>query len=437
MPNKRNEFTPGRLELVREYMRTHPGEGCRRVGRALNIPRASADRAIRMLRIKGAVAAAPEAPPALGHRYDSYDNSASLVTANPATLAGLLKACQVDLKTWRVKNWVANKWEVGTKNPDNGKVRRTPLYQIKAWLERIPGAAEAEVMRDTIEWIKDQRVVPQARTNSPMRLLAIADPVMLEISIPDLHLGKLSWKDETNENYDSAIASSLYIEATKQLWAKASVFPVEKILIVAGSDFFNVDNSRNETTAGTPQSEDGRWPKTFRRGVALLHHQIEMLRGKTPGGIDVVMIQGNHDVERIFYAGEVLKAVYANTRDVRVTNNPIKRQYIQWGTVMLGLTHGDGIKHDKLPLLMAGEAPQMWASTTHRETHLGHLHHARETRYATGSEHSAVRVRVLPSLTAADNWHFNNGYTGQQRAAEAYLWAKKAGYVGHLSWSVQ
>ena len=108
---------------------------------------------------------------------------------------------------------------------------------------------------------------------------------------------------------------------------------------------------------------------------------------------------------------------------------------MQWGTVLLGFAHGDRIKHDKLPLLMAGEAPQLWAATTHREWHLGHLHHKRETQFHAGIEHGPVRVRILPSLTTADDFHYTNGYVGALRAAESYLWSKRRGYVGHLSWS--
>lgn len=438
MPNKRNEFTPGRLDLIRSYMRTHPTEGYRRIARALSLPRASVDRAVKHLRggvrLATAVSEAGQLPK-VGHNYDTRENCATLVTANPATLEGLLKACQVDLKTWRVKDWVCNKWEMGSKDANSGKVTRTPLYQIKAWLERIPGAADADVIRETIEWVKKQGAVPVRPSLVPRPHLAVDDPVMLELSIPDLHYGKLAWDKETGKNYDTEIAANLYIEATKQLWAKSSVFPIEKILLVVGGDFFNVNGAANATAAGTPQSEDGRWPKTFRRGIALIRHQIELLRGKTPGGVDVVIIRGNHDAERLYLAGEVLAAVYENCKDVRVTNEPIKRQYVQWGSVLLGLTHGDSLKQDKLPLLMAGEAPKMWSETTHREWHIQHFHHKKETQYHTGSEHNAVRVRILPSLTTADDWHYTNGYVGAKQAAEAYLWGKKAGYIGHLSWS--
>ena len=417
-----------------QYVRNNPTHGRYRVAEAMGISRAASGRALDKLRGKGGKTAAATAIPSVGHTYDETANTAESVSVNPITLDELLKVCKVDLKVWRVERFVVNKWSVGTKNGD-GTVRVTPLYQVKAYLERIPGAEDRQLIKDTIEWVKTSGCVPRLPSPSHRKTMSVADPVMLEISIPDLHLGKMAWADETGENYDTAIAESRYISATRELWNKASVWPVEKILLPVGSDFWNVDNSRNETTAGTPQSEDSRWPKTFKRGIALIRHQIEMLRGKCPGGIDVVVIRGNHDSERAFMAGCVLQAMYEHCKDVRITNEPKKRQYVQWGTVMLGLMHGDGAKHDKLPLIMAGEAPAMWSSSTHREIHLGHLHHKKETQFHVGTEHGAVRVRILPSLTATDAWHYDNGYVGAKQAAEAYLWGKKAGYIGHLSWS--
>jgi hypothetical protein len=437
MPQK--NLVKERTEAILDYLTEHPTAGRLVLSRALGIPLAPVQRILQALKIKqptpsGEDTAAPENLPKEGVRRDDVANTVEMVTANPCTLEDLLKACKVDLTRWKVGRHVVNKWEVGVRQ-DNGTVSRTPLFQIKAYLEPVAGLADADVIRDTIAWIRAQTVVPVAPAKCDHRALGVEDETLLELSIPDIHFGKLAWHAETGKDYDNEIAASLYMQATRALWAKASVFPVGRILLVVGNDFFNVNGAANATALGTPQSEDGRWPKTFRRGIALLKEQVEFLRGKAPGGVDVVVIRGNHDAERMYMAGEVLAAMYAECKDVSVTNEPIKRQYIQWGTVLLGLTHGDKIKLDKLPLLMAGEAPQMWASTTHREWHIGHYHHKKETQYHTGQEHNSVRVRVLPSLTTADEWHYENGYVGAKQAAEAYLWAKKAGYVGHLSWS--
>jgi len=426
-----NQFED-RKSAVKKYLESYPNASDKHLSRVLGIPQTSVWRARQELR-GGSVL--ETSIPKIGHRRNE-DESIELVTSNPCTLDDLLKACRVDLKTWRVSKHVVNKWETASKHPDTGKITRTPLFQIKAFLERVPGFEDSVLIRETIEWIKKQNTSPRSVAVVRPRV-AVADPVMLELTIPDLHYGRLSWNEETGKDYDTSIAASLYIEATKNLWTKCSVFPVEKILLVVGNDFFNSDGKDNATTAGTPQQEgDTRWPKTFRRGVALIRHQIEYLRGKAPGGVDVVFIAGNHDQERCFVAGEVIAAVYESCKDVCVTNKPIKRQYYQWGTVGLGLTHGDKINLDKLPLIFAGEAPEIWAATTHREIHTGHRHHSKETRYHTGIENGPVRVRVLPSLTVADEYHFDNGYVGAKQAAEAYLWGKKAGYVGHLSWTV-
>jgi hypothetical protein len=51
------------------------------------------------------------------------------------TLNGLLKAAGINSKKWRVTKWVANKWDGMGKGGEP-----VPLWQVKAWLERIPEA---------------------------------------------------------------------------------------------------------------------------------------------------------------------------------------------------------------------------------------------------------------------------------------------------------
>lgn len=431
----KDQFNPARLEKIAEYLRVNPGHGNRRITKALGIPRSSVDRALRYLK-KAKLAPARETKvtdlPRIGSSRDG--DQCDLVTANPCTLDDLIRECKVDLSVWRVKDHVVNKWEVGTRN-DDGTVRRTPLFQIKAWLERIPGKAEADVVKETVLWIRENSPVRARPSSLKTSRLTVDDPHLLEINIPDLHLDKLAWAPESGENYDMKISSSLYMQAVENLWHRASVFPVSKILFVIGNDFFTTNSAKNETAAGTPQTVDGRWQKSFKTGVALHARAIEFLRTKAPQGVDVLAVPGNHDPEKLFYAASVLEAMY-NDRcaDVRVLNTPNPRKYYRWGTTLLGFTHGHGEKPDKLPLIMASEAAADWAQTTHREFHLGHFHHKRETVYHAGNEHGPVRIRILPALTAADPWHHQAGYVGAKRAAEGYLWSLKRGYTGHLSW---
>ena len=116
-----------------------------------------------------------------------------------------------------------------------------------------------------------------------------------------------------------------------------------------------------------------------------------------------------------------------------MNNAPTLRKYVKYGPTLLGLTHGCDEKHDSLASVMIHERPQEFAEASHREWHLGHLHKRKETKYVAGDTHGGTIVRILPSLSATDAWHFQKGYVKGPKAAEAYLWGSASGYVGHLS----
>lgn len=52
------------------------------------------------------------------------------------TLDDLIRVAEIDLETFEIEQWVANKWEVGMKHPDTGEPLVEPLFQVKAWLKR-------------------------------------------------------------------------------------------------------------------------------------------------------------------------------------------------------------------------------------------------------------------------------------------------------------
>ncbi len=424
-----SNFNPARLQAFLEHRRNHPDAKMSSIASAIGASESSVCRMLRAEKKSELGAIVPPAPK-VGARQ--ANEMCDLVTENPCTLDDLLAACKVDLKVWRVAKHVVNKWEVGARQED-GSVTRTPLFQIKAWLERSIDLDIAATLREVVEEI---RANPPVKAQVEFTSMGLDDPHLLEVSLPDIHVGKLTWAPETGHSYDLKIAPTNAMQAAHTLWQKASVFPIQRILLPLGNDYFNVNNAAGTTAGGTPQDEDGRWKRSFRVGCKLAVEMIEYFRGKTEDGVDVLIVPGNHDPERIYYMGMYLEGVYGSTADVRINNGEKSRKYYRYGTTLLGFTHGHGEKHDKLPLLMAGEAAKDWAETTHHEFHLGHLHHKKETRYHAGQEFGPVRVRILPSLCPADEWHFSSGYVGSKRAAEAYLWSFKHGYTGHLSYSL-
>tara|TARA_Y100000310_G_scaffold225934_1_gene228000 strand:+ start:757 stop:1941 length:1185 start_codon:yes stop_codon:yes gene_type:complete len=63
----------------------------------------------------------------------SEDELALNAKGRVKSLDDLLKQANVDRKHWRVTKWIANKWESLGKNGST-----VPLWQVKAWLQRVP-----------------------------------------------------------------------------------------------------------------------------------------------------------------------------------------------------------------------------------------------------------------------------------------------------------
>jgi DNA repair exonuclease SbcCD nuclease subunit len=156
---------------------------------------------------------------------------------------------------------------------------------------------------------------------------------------------------------------------------------------------------------------------------------VESARKVAP--VHVVTMPGNHDRLAAWHMGHALECYFHNYKDVTFDNSPTARKYFEWGVNMLMFTHGDsGNRHD-YPLLMAAEQPEMFGRTKFREIHCGHTH---ETKTI---ERHGIRVRVLPALCPPDEWHAANGFVGNQRNAEGYIYNNKEGMIGMVVYNDQ
>src|ERR1035437_118606 len=359
------------------------------------------------------------------------------------TVEELLKATNVDLKLWKVAQQWLNKWDV-TAIVD-GIPRTFQNYQVKVRLEKIIDSTkiinEKAVGEIFIEMTKNYK--PPLLANIPKyntTEIKDGDNNLLEISIFDLHLGKLAWGGETGENFDTKIARERFLTAIETLLLRASGFQYSRILFPVGNDFFNSDNIYNTTTKGTPQDEDLRWQKTFSVGIKLLVDAINLLKqARVP--VDIVNIPGNHDFERSFYMGSVLEAWFRNDKQISVNNGASPRKYYRFGKVLLGLTHGSEEKESSLPMLMAidTESKPMWSETLYHEWHIGHIHRKRDVKYTIldktrqTNEDLGVIIRYLSSLTGTEEWHHKKGFVGSTKAADAFVWNDEFGLIAQLN----
>ena len=336
------------------------------------------------------------------------------------SLDDLIKHFKVDTSIWEVKEFIANSWEMGYTDPSKS-AHQIPLYQVKASFRRRKNIADAtDELKSLKEAAKDLALIPTPVVRSNRH-----SGNMLEISLNDAHFGKLAWSRETlGPDYDTRIAQRLFLESVEHLLDRATGYEFDSVLFVVGNDLIHSDDTEGRTTKGTYVDCDSRYYKTFEIVRQTITKCVERFRKIAP--VTVKMVQGNHDEMSVWHLGDSLSALFSNYDDVVIDNEPTYRKYHQWGKCGLLLTHGDKGKRSDFPLLFATERPDIFGSTTFREVHTGHLHQTRT------EEFHGVRVRIIPSLSAADQWHAENGFTGHQRVAEGYIFNKEKGLIAQF-----
>lgn len=339
------------------------------------------------------------------------------------TVEDALRKAKIDTAIWEVERSVINAWEVVGKG-----IGRQPLWQVKVWLRR----RAPKYLTDALEALcaRAAKHAPKYPSCKPRRC---REPHLLEICCFDTHFGKYAWSEETGQNYDLHIAERVFRNAVEDLVAAAtgSFDRIERILFPVGNDFLHVDGLESATTKGTRVDSDGRYAKIIETASMALKHAIDYLRDYAP--VDVLWIPGNHDRVASYHICREMAAWYRHAKNVQIDVSPATRKYYRYGTTLLGFCHGDKEPLNKLPHVMATERPEDWALTTWHEWHTADKHHAKQRDWLSVDEHNGTRVRIIPSLSGTDAWHFDMGYTGSKRAAEAFLWHKTRGYHGHFS----
>jgi hypothetical protein len=365
--------------------------------------------------------------------YEEDDRFVNIVCASHRMLTkeDVIKQFNIDLDVWEVEKFKVKtsegyrkdrkvQWHVKDGNvtqgdvDDSGKMLVVPLYHIEVRLIRRIVPSTENIFKD-FELLQSSYKFPEFKyTDKNLR------NNMLEVSIADLHLGKLAWGKESGEDYDSKIAKQRFINAINDILSRCNDSKFEKIVFPVGNDFFNFDTIGGTTTKGTQVSSDSRWQKMFFGGVHLLIEGIDILSSVAP--VEIFWIPGNHDTMASYYAVNYLSAWYKDSKCVKVDISPTPRKYIEFGTSLIGFSHGDG-DAKRIPQLMQVEAREAWGRTIYHEYHLGDLHHEMVT------ENGGLTIRRLSSLTSNDDWLASMGYVGAVRKAQAFVWNKERGLL--------
>ena len=155
----------------------------------------------------------------------------SEITSRVVTVNDLLSIYDISLDNWEIERQIVNTWEVGAKGPDN-KIVTTPLFQVKVWLKTKQLTIFNNLREEFVDDIK--KLSPKIEKIS-YRQNVNKEPLLLELNIFDLHLGKIAWSEETNHEYNLEIASDIFNRCIEEFIDETSNKNIERIVFPIGN----------------------------------------------------------------------------------------------------------------------------------------------------------------------------------------------------------
>jgi hypothetical protein len=226
----------------------------------------------------------------------------------------------------------------------------------------------------------------------------------------------------------------LYEAALLDLLGKLRGYDISQFLLPIGSDLFHINDSSNETPrSGHRLDVDGRLPKVITTAQRALVRMVDACLAIAP--TKLVYVPGNHDADTGYWMTRLLEAWYRNCDRVEVDASPLDYKAVEYGQSMIGLAHEPrkgrrAVGKSGLPLVFAGEFPELWGRAQTREILTGHWHREMEMQAIMTDQWGPVTVRVCPSLCARGKWAYSSGYQAV-RAMQVYLY-EPGGYLGQL-----
>lgn len=246
-------------------------------------------------------------------------------------------------------------------------------------------------------------VIPLASDEDLLSVYPMGDP----------HFGMYAWSEEAGEDFDCDIAERDLCEAVKRLVARSPLSHTAIILNLG--DFFHSDTQDNRTArSGHALDVDTRWSKILHIGAKAMIQCVYSALEKHKKVI-VKNVIGNHDDHTSQALSLALSLYFENNNRVKVDTSPSKFWYYQHGQVLLGTTHGDTAKPDKLGGIMSVDMPKEWGETKHRYWYTGHIH-SKNSMELHGCLWESFRT-----LAAKDAWHAGQGYRSARDMQSIHL----------------
>lgn len=252
----------------------------------------------------------------------------------------------------------------------------------------------ADAIREALLGVPPAKTIPAAK--APLGDLLTVYP------IGDAHLGMYAWAEEAGEDYDLKIAEGLHTSAMRHL---VRVSPASKRAIVLDvGDFTHYDNIKGETARSHNTLDfDSRFHAMIRCTLRVADAMIQAAAEKHEE-VWVYCVPGNHNDMGAAWMVESLAMHYRKNPRIKVIAKAGKFFYHEFGKVLLGMTHGDTGKPEKLAGVMPVDMPEAWGRTKHKHWLTGHVHHKSQLELV------GTTWETFRTLAPRDAWAQGAGY---------------------------
>ena len=239
-------------------------------------------------------------------------------------------------------------------------------------------------------------------------------------SVQDVHFGKQN-NNSVIDRFKEAITEAAY---------KASrAYNLDKLYYVVGGDLLNADTFAKTTTKGTPVENDKDPIQAYIEAFDAVVWSIHQLK-EVCEKLVVVYIPGNHDRLSSWHLAHALE------KSITIPNVIFDVEYQErkvhlYGDNFLAFEHGD-VNTSNSDRVYAAEFPEQWGATIYRTLYTGHYHQKKTSVFVTENEINGFAVKIMPSLSNSDYWHYHNKYVGSKKAAVLEVHERSKGKVAEF-----
>ena len=310
----------------------------------------------------------------------------TILSYEPQSPDEIIAALKIDTTKWKLSQY----WNK----------QKSDKWVVSALVTRIK-ATDSETI---INFLKTWSPKPYKGFESATRNNKALESAAAVLSLQDIHFGK-EGNEEISEDFQNAVVD--LIERA------SSVANLSQVYYVVGGDLLNMDTFTGTTTSGTPVDNNMKATEAYKQAFDALLWSIGYIK-EFCDTLHVVYIPGNHDRLSSYHLAHALsKAVQHD--DIIWHVEYEERKVFTYGTNFFAFEHGDVNTKNSL-LVYATEFSYDWGCTVYRTLYTGHLHTKKRIEYITEDEQTGFMLKILPSLSRTDYWHYHNKYVGNRRA---------------------